>query len=133
MSETRHTIGEAAMRSGLPVEEVHGRVWRGELPGVANPGGCLGTVSGETLEALVNEGKARRAAAVGQPVAPLARHHFQDYPIEQAAIELGISAREVEGLILKGELEGRYCAPRWVAVRRDSLESYRQRTGAKQA
>lgn len=100
MSETRHSISEAAQLSGIPAEVIHARIFSGDLSGEGNaamPGNRqAGTVNGVTLERLIHEGK----AAQQQPPtpAPVRVEWFQSVTLDAAA-ELGISSREVEGLL----------------------------------
>jgi len=55
------------------------------------------------------------------------RHHYQTLPMDQVAAELGVTVRDVEGLLVSGELEGIPWGTRWSGVRPASLEAYRNR------
>jgi hypothetical protein len=130
-THTQHTLAEASKLSGIPVEEIHNRVWRGDLPGIAAPGSRqVGTISGETLERLIAEQQqARQESRVAVPDTHRAKSWgYQAVPVAYAAGELGVTVAEVERLIAAGEIEGMtYNYPRWVTVRVESLEAYRQR------
>lgn len=129
--DTKHTysLGEVEGMTGIPAEEIHARLWKGELPGDGNtafPGNRRGgSVNAETLEKLATEAHLRRSAPVQQPVST--RTHFQALPLEQAAGELGMTVREVEGLLHKGELEGPMLNHRYTGVTHASLSAYRKR------
>jgi hypothetical protein len=130
MNETRRSsIIEASNQSGIPVEEIHSRVFRGELPGDGNlamPGNrTSGFVNAETLVRLVAEGKGRIAMGVPNPTPSNRRHLYRDAPIAQAAEDLGMTVWEVELLLLHRKLEGSFCHPRWVGVRHESLAAYK--------
>lgn len=122
------SLAQAANLSGIPVEEIHTRIYRGELPGEGNlamPGNrTAGFVNGETLDRLCAEGKVRQSAAVPYAESGTRFHVYREMPIEQAAAELGMTVREVEVLLVNQELEGAFCFPRWVGVRHESLASF---------
>lgn len=123
-----YTLTQVEATTGIPAEEVHARLWKGELPGEGNtamPGNRrFGTVNAETMEKLATEGRLRRTAVVEQPV--IQRNHFQALPIGQVAEELGMTVREVEGLLYKRELEGPMLNHRYTGVTHASLSAYRK-------
>nr|WP_320133183.1 hypothetical protein [uncultured Holophaga sp.] len=129
--DTKHTYSLAQVEgmTGIPAEEVHSRIWRGELPGDGNmamPGNRrAGTVNEATMEQLVGECRARRVAAIQPP--PVTRSHFQAIPLDQAALELGVTKQVVEGLLYKGELEGPMLNQRYTGVTPGSLRTYIRR------
>ncbi len=124
-----YTLAEVAGLTGIPAEEVHARLWKGELPGdgnVAMPGSrTTGTVNAETLARLEQEGRLRSAAPT--PAPQPTRQHFQAVPLAHAAQELGIPQVELEQLLVKGELEGPVLNHRFTGVTHASLEAYRER------
>jgi hypothetical protein len=134
--ETRNiSISEAANLSGIPVEEIWGRIWHGELPGTAMPSNRqAGTVSGETVERLVMEGRGRIAAGVVNPAyTPRSKDVYRHLPMDQAAAELGIPVRDLEWLLVRGELEGPVLNHRHTGVDRASLAAYQDRQRAAEA
>lgn len=63
-----HSLAEVESQIGIPAEEIHARIWRGELTGdgnVAMPSDRrFGTVNTETFEKLHHEARIRRAGVV---------------------------------------------------------------------
>jgi hypothetical protein len=135
MNETHKvSLIEAANQSGIPVEEIHARVFRGDLPGdgnIAMPGNRnSGFVNARTLERLITEGRGRHATGTHTPAPGIRFHVYMTLPIDQAAAELGMSVRDVELLLVNREMEGSYCYPRWVGVKHQSLANYKDRLRA---
>ncbi len=129
MSETHKvSIIEAANLSGVPVEEIHSRIFRGDLPGDGNlamPGNrSAGFVNAGTLERLIAEGKGREVVGTVNPSLGVRFHVYMTLPIDQAAVELGMTVREVETLLVSGTLAGSFCHPRWTGVKHASLADY---------
>jgi len=133
MNDTRFktSIAEAADLSGIPVEEIHARIFRGELPGdgnIAQPGNRQsGFVNAGTLERLRAEGRGRTVTGTVNPGAGAHRHFYREAPIAEAAADLGMTVQDVELLLLHGELEGAFCHPRWIGVRHESLTAFQER------
>jgi len=125
------SIIEAANLSGIPVEEIHSRVFRGDLPGDGNlamPGNrAAGFVNAGTLERLISEGRGRTITGTLNPTLGIRFHVYMTLPIAQAALELDMTVREVEALLVAQKLEGSFCHPHWVGVKHGSLAAFQER------
>jgi len=127
MNDRQLTLGEAAQISGMSAENLHGMIQKGEIPGIAVPGNReMGTVSEATLEALIASQRRKEPQAVPMQ---LRRDFYQTVPLEQVAADLGMTVREVEGLLFAGKLEGSYLHPRWTGVKAVALAIYREQVG----
>lgn len=126
---TTYSLAQVEGMTGIPAEEVHNRIWKGLLPGDGNVAMPMnrrsGTVNAETMEMLAVEARSRQSA--GNPEPPAQRYHTQAVPIQQVADELGLTVREVEGLLYKGQLEGPMLNRRYTGVTPQSLSTYRNR------
>lgn len=129
-----YSLAEVERLTGIPAEEVHARIWRGELSGdgnVAMPTNRqAGFVNAETMAALEREGRQRKPAA---PAPPAPWQVFQAIPLAQAAEELGITSKELERLLVQGELEGPLLNRRYTGVMHGSLTAYQNRQAVQQA
>jgi len=129
MYSNRYSLAEVAGITGIPAEEIHERVRKGEFTGDGNmampSNHRAGFVNAETFALLEQEGRTRKGDSPAIPSAP--RHLYQAIPLDQAAQELGITKKDLELLLVKGDLEGPVLNHRHTGVTHASLEAFRKR------
>lgn len=135
MTQVRHSIAEAAGLTGIPAQEIHARIWRGDLPGdgnIAMPGNTSsGFINAETLALLEREARAARASRhTAVPDVPQTRNLYMAMPLAHVALELQVPVGEVERLLVVGELEGPVLNHRYTGVSYASLAAYQERLRA---